>query len=241
MNINDDDRIIHTGLYTKKAHEVMSSVFGQCSDGAYENNPRYDRYWKFGDVCQEVDGEVTIHVSAKSGENERCGQYHNRWIENAFFKMCDVEVKTWMANMVKRIMQMELRDESIANGWRRDNTGFMTRYLNYDEDINVAEVYCIYELLLGRQVGVTKYDAHVIASVLGCKRQPSEIEAETKKRDQAKAVEQAHSVLVKQLNEDEKHEIDELNAKIEAVKKMYAAKRNEAWHHKMDELKKLEA
>lgn len=241
MNINDDDRIIHTGLYTKKAREVMDSVFGQCSDGAYENNPRYDKYWMFGDACQEVDGEVTIHVSAKSGENERCGQYHNRWVENAFFKMSDAEVKSWMAIMVKRIMQMELRDESIANGWRRDNTSFTTHYLNYDEDINVAEVYCIYELLLGRQVGITKYDAHVIASVLGCKRQPSEIEAETKKREHAKSIDRTYAEAVKQMNEDEKRKIDELNTKIEAVKKMYAAKRNEAWQHKMDELKKLEA
>lgn len=237
MNINDDDRIIHTGLYTKKAFDVMSSVFGQCSDGAYENNPRYDRYWKFGDAFQEVDGEVTIHVSAKSGECEHYG----RWVENAFFKMSDVEVKTWMANMVKRIMQMELRDKSIANGWRRDNTDFTTCYLNRDEDINVAEVYCIYELLLGGQVGITKYDVHVIASVLGCKRQPSEIEAETKKREHARAIDRTYAEAVKQLNEDEKREIDELNAKIEAVKKMYATKRNEAWHHKMEMLKTLEA
>ena len=233
----DNDRVVHTGLYTKKACEVMNSVFGQCSDGAYENNPRYDRYWRFGNAFQEVDGEVTIHVSAKSGESEH-GQYHSRWIENAFFKMSDVEVKTWMANMVKRIMQMELRDESIANGWRRDNEDFKTCYLNYNEDINVAEVYCIYELLLGRNVGVTKYDVSVIVSVQGSKRQPEEIEAETKKHEEVHAIESAYAEQVKAYNDEEKKLIDELNAKIKEIKDMYYSKRNEAWHEKQ---KKLEA
>lgn len=238
MIAQDNDRIVHTSMYTKKALEVLNSVFGQCSDGAYENNPRYDKYWQFGDACQEVDGEVTIHISAKSGESERCGQYRNRWVENAFFKMSDIEVKTWMANMVKRIMQMELRDEHISNGWRRDNTSFMTRYLNYNEDINVAEVYCIYEQLLGREIGVTKYNAHTICSVFGSKLQPEEIEAETAKREAVKAVERTYVEQVKALEAEEKQAVDELNAKIDEIKKMYYDKRNAAWHEKQ---KKLEA
>lgn len=234
MITNDDDRIIHTGLYTNKAKEVLSSVFGQLSDGAWENNPYYDRYWKFADAMQEVDGEVTIHISAKTGERE----YHGKWIQNGFTGMRDTDVKQWMARMVKKTMVMELKDESISNGWRRDNTEFETRYLNCHETITVAEVYCIYELLLGRNVGVTKYDVSVIASVQGSKRQPEEIEAETKKREAAHQIESEYAEHVKALNAEEKKTVDELNAKIAEIKQMYCDKRNAAWHEKQ---KKLEA
>lgn len=229
-----NDRVIHTGLYSAKAKEVMDSVFGQLSDGWGENNPRNDRWWKFGNVMQEVDGEVTIHISAKTGERD----YRNKWIENGFAHMHDLEIKQWMARMVKKTMVMELKDESISNGWRRDNTEFETRYLNYHETITVAEVYCIYELLLERNAGLTKYDVSVIASVQGSKKQPEEIEAEIKKRDAVHVIESAYAEHVKAINEEEKKLVDELNAKINEIKKMYTDKRNAAWHEKQ---KKLEA
>ena len=234
MIINDGDRIIHTGMYSVKAKEVLSSVFGQLSDGAWENNPYYDRYWKFGDVMQEVDGEVTIRISAKTGERD----YRGKWIDNGFTGMPNVEVKKWMARMVKKTMVMELKDESISNGWRRDNTEFKTHYLNYHETITVAEVYCIYELLLERNVGITKYDVSVIASVQGSKRQPEEIEAEIKKREAVKAIESTYAAQVRIYNDEEKKLVDALNAKIKEIKDTYYNKRNEAWK---DKQRKLEA
>ena len=232
----DNDCIVHTGMYTKKAKEVLSSVFGQLSDGWGENNPRNDRWWKFADAIQEIDGEITIHISAKTGERG----YQDKWIENGFNGMCGTDVKQWMARMVKKTIQMELCDESVSNGWRRDNIIFMTHYLNDDQDINinVAEVYCIYEQLLGREIDATKYDVAVINSVFGMKRQPNEIEAEMKKRETAKAIEHEYAEHVKTLDAEEKKTIDELNAKIAEIKKMYYDKRNAAWHEKQ---KKLEA
>lgn len=235
MITNNNDRIVHTGMYTKKALEVLNSVFGQLSDGWGENNPRNDRWWCFGGATQEVDGEVTIHISSKTGERKSNG----KWIENGFAHMHEPEIKQWMARMVKKTMTMELKDESIANGWCRDNTEFETHYLNYDETINVAEVYCIYELLLDRNVGITKYDVSVIASVQGSKRQPDEIELETKKREAVHEIESACTEKVKALNEEEKKLVDELNAKIAEIKKMYSDKRNEAWHEKQQRLKEI--
>lgn len=231
----DNDRIVHTGMYTAKANEVLSAVFGQLSDGWGENNPRNDRWWKFADAVQEVDGEVTIHISAKVGERG----YHDKRIENGFVGMSDAEVKQWMARMVKKTIQMELKDEHVSNGWRRDNTDFMTHYLNYNEDINVAEVYCIYEQLLGREIGITKYSSHTICSVFGAKRQPEEIEAETKKRETAKAIEHEYVEHVKALNAEEKQAVDELNAKLAEIKKMYYDKRNAAWHEKQKKLETI--
>lgn len=152
--------------------------------------------------------------------------------------MSDVEVKKWMARMVKKTMVMELDDVGLTKGAWCQTNDFETHYLNYHETITVAEVYCIYELLLDRNVGITKYDVSVIASVQGSKRQPEEIEAETKKREKVHAIESTYAAQVKIYNDEEKKLVDELNAKIKEIKDIYYSKRNEAWHEKQ---KKLEA
>ena len=234
MMIQDDDRVIHTHMYTKKAKEVLDSVFGQLSDGWGENNPRNDRWWMFGKATQEVDGEVTIHISSKTGE-----RYCSKWVDNGFTGMPDVEVKKWMARMVKKTMMMELRDDHAANGWQRDNVDFKTCYLNYHEEISVAEVYCIYELLLDRPVGVTKYDVSVIASVQGSKSAPEEIALETEKRAKVKAVEDDFASKVKALNEEEKKLVEELKAKITEIGKTFIDKRSEAHREMVEKLKAL--
>lgn len=234
MTASPDDRIIHTKLYTQKACDVMDSVFGQLSDGWGKNNWRNDRYWMFGDASVELDGEAVIRISSSPGK-----WYGRQWIENAFTHMSDFEVRAWMARMIKKTMTMELRDEGISNGWKRDNISFMTCYLNRDIEISVAEVYCMYEMLLDRQVGITKYDSSVIAGACGRMRIPEETEDAKKLQDAVKAVNDAYAEKVKQLNEEEKAEIDKLMAKIDEVKKQFALKRNDAITEKLEKLKSI--
>lgn len=235
MIAQENDRIIHTKLYTQKACDVMSSVFGQLSDGWGENNPKNDRYWMYGDAAVEPDGEAVIRISSSPGK----WYGSHRWVENAFTHMSDFEIREWMARMVKKTMTMELRDKGISNGWKRDNTSFMTCYLNRDIEISVAEVYCIYEMLLNRPVGITKYDSSVIVAACGSKRTHEETEAAKKKQDAVKAVNDMCAERVKQLNEEEKAEIDKLMAKIDEVKKQFALKRNDAITEKLEKLKSI--
>lgn len=221
-------RIIKTNLWSLKAKEVLSSVLGQLSDGWGENNSRNDRYWMFANVKQLANGNVVIEVS-----NESCkGEGYNknfRWIENAFRSMSDKEVLDFFARMVKKTAKMELKDEDpygkhhmeASFQWSRINTEFKTTYLSYDEEISIAEVYCIYEMLLGRPVGVTKYDAGVINSAVGCQRSDEDTAAEQARLDAISILKSECAKLMKEINE-------KIEAEKKAIDKKYESIRDEA-------------
>ena len=210
-------RVIKTPLWSTKAKEVLDGVLGQLSDGIYENNPRMDRYWMFAKVLREADGRVVIAVDKRTGEHGGYGS-HSRWIENAFAHMSDIEVIQFFARMVKKIAKIELKDENIINGWRRNNVEFMTRYLNYYEEISIAEVYCIYEMLLNRPVGITKYDVSIINSAVGVQRSDEETKLEQDKMDKIAEIKSNYAKRMKELNDAASTEVKLINDKYEALK-----------------------
>lgn len=168
-------RTIHTGLYGAQAHEVIDSVHGQLSDGKWENSPGYDKYWTNFDVKTADDGEVIINVNAAS--SIMWGQY---WYTNPFRSMSDTEFKKWIAQKIKAVVNDERKDRVEFGEWDRKNIDHTSLYLgNSDEKygtvVTVADIYCTYDALLGRSVGVTKYDACTICRVFGTKRTDEEI------------------------------------------------------------------
>ena len=220
--MNDTDKLhyIHTGLYSAKAKEIMSSVFGQLSDGWGENNPRNDRYWKFARVKTDETGEVLIEVET-CGSTLYCGKY----IENGFhvFRDChfgmmsDDEIKQWMARLVKKTAQMELRDNKGTSGtWKRDNENKCVYLGHYDEQygpvVTFANAYLVYEHLLGRNYA-SKYTTGCLDEVLGTPRTETEI-AIVKAKIAAK---EATEEKIKALRA-------ERDAKIEALNKEYDEK-----------------
>ena len=221
-------RIIKTPLWSTKAKEVLDSVLGQLSDGWGENNPRNDRYWMFARVLREADGRVVIMIDKRTGKNDVYGSRNYRWIENAFASMNDFQIVEFFARMIKKTAKMELKDRNIANGWKRDNVDFKTAYLNYNEDISIAEVYCIYEMLLNRPVGLTKYDISVINSAVGVQKSPEETVLEQKKMDDIELVKEEFAKKCQELNESRSSELKIVNDKYDALKdeawKQYKAK-----------------
>ena len=224
-------RIIKTPLWSTKAKEVLDSVLGQLSDGWGENNPRNDRYWKFANVLREADGRVVIVVDKRSGEGEGYNRNY-RWVENAFASMSDQDVLEFFARMVKKTAKMELKDQNIANGWKRDNIDLKTSYLNYYEDISIAEVYCIYEMLLNRPVGLTKYGVRVINSAVGVQRSPEETANEQQKMDAIALVKKEYAEHCKKLNDERTSELKLINDKYDALK-------SKAWQNYIAKLKEL--
>lgn len=168
-------RTIHTGLYGAQAHEVIDSVRGQLSDGKWENSPGYDKYWTNFDVKTADDGEVIINVNANSSST-----YCSRWYINPFYIMSDAEFKNWIARKIKAVVNDERRDRREFGEWDRKNIDGTSLYLGHADEkygpvVTVADIYCTYEALLGRSVGVTKYDACTICRVFGTKRTDEEI------------------------------------------------------------------
>lgn len=175
MNNNLKTRTIHTSLYGAQAKAVIDGVRGQLSDGKWENTPGYDKYWTNFDVETADDGEVVFMVNAGFSTT-----WCRRFMPNPFYGMSDVEFKKWIANKIKAVVNDERKDRVEFGEWDRKNIDHTTLYLGkYDETVHgvtttVADIYCTYEALLGREIGITKYDPSTICRVFGTKKTDEE-------------------------------------------------------------------
>lgn len=221
----DKTRIIHTGLYSNVAKEIISSVIAQQSDGKWENSPSMEKYWKFVDCVRAADNEVLIEVSTEPYKYE-AWSYHNKHICNGFYYMDEAKVKQKFAGWIKCIAKDEMKDENAGNQWKR-NSGMKLDYLNYYENVTAADAYFVYEMLLGRD-NVDKYDEGTVQKVLGKKLSE---EATKANEEKAKKIEQLiydRDQIIKQLKEKKEAAIKEIEAK-------YA----KDWQEKIDLYKKM--
>ena len=170
----DKKRIIHTGLYSKVAEEIISSVIGQLSDGKWESSPAMDKYWNFVGCVQAPDGEVLIEVSTESYKRESWS-YHNKYICNGFYDMDEAKVKQKFAGWIKCLAKDEMKDENAGNQWNRGSEMELD-YLSHHENVTAADAYFVNEKLLGRD-NSNKYAEHVVSRVIGAKRSAAETAA----------------------------------------------------------------
>lgn len=228
-------RTIQTPFSSTKAYEVLSSVLGQMSDGMWENSGRMDKYWRFADVKQAANGNVYLEISDEDVKPDgRDSRGNCKWVLNGFVDMNDEAILQFFAAKIKHIMQEDLKDANITNGWRRDYEAFHTAYLNYKEDITVAEVYCIYDILKHRSLKTFK--AEVVKAVLGCQKSKEEVaallvkqtalaEAAAELNTKVKELEAALNIAVEQLKENYSNERAKLYR--EHAEKMAAANINQ--------------
>ena len=206
---NNKKRIIHTGLYSNVAKEIISSVIGQLSDGWGENSPANEKWWRFADCGQATDGEVLIEVSSEPYEYDFLSHY-DRCMRNGFYYMSDTEVKQKFAGWIKKTAKMEMNDENAGNQWNRGSE-MELNYLNYHENVTAADAYFVYEALLGRD-NDRKYAKSTVLKVAGKK-----LSEEATKANEDKAKEVAEKLahrdqLLKQLKEKKEADIKQIEA-----------------------------
>lgn len=212
---NTNTRTIHTNLYGAQAKAVIDSVHGQLSDGKWENSPGYDKYWTNFNVETADDGEVIIKVNADGATT-----WAQRFMPNPFYHMSDVEFKNWIARKIKAVVNDERKDRVEFGEWDRKNTGHTTLYLGkYDETVHeitttVADVYCTYEALLGREIGIAKYDSSTICRVFGTKRTDYEIAKVKSAREHKDAIYAKYKAQIDGLRESTKVAIQKLEEKL---------------------------
>lgn len=207
---NSKKRIIHTGLYSNVAKEIIQSVLGQLSDGWGESNPANDKWWRFADCVQAPDGEVLIEVSTESWEYSEFRSYSHRYVYNGFYSMSDTEVMQKFAGWIKKTAKMEMKDENAGNQWNRSSE-MKLDYLNHNENVTAADAYFVYEKLLGRD-NDRKYAESTVLKVAGKKLSE---EATKTNEEKAKQIEEklAHrDQLLKQLKEKKEADIKQIEA-----------------------------
>ena len=223
---NNKKRIIHTGLYSKVAKEIISSVIGSLSDGWGENNPANEKWWRFADCVQAPDGEVLIEVSTESWEYDEFRSYSHKYTYNGFHSMSDVEVMQKFAGWIKKTAKMEMNDENAGNQWNRGSE-MKLDYLNYHENVTAADAYFVYETLLGRD-NTRKYSCSTVQKVLGKKLSDEAIKANEEKAKEIAEKLAYRDQLLKQLKEKK-------DADIKQIEAQYA----KDWHDICDQYKKL--
>ena len=207
---NSKKRIIHTGLYSNVAKEIIQSVLGQLSDGYGESNPANEKWWKFADCVQAPDGEVLIEVSTESWKYDEFRSNCHKYVYNGFHNMSDAEVKQKFAGWIKKTAKMEMKDENAGNQWNRGSE-MKLDYLNYHENVTAADAYFVYETLLGRD-NDRKYAESTVLKVVGKK-----LSEEATKANEEKAKEIAEKLahrdqLLRQLKEKKEADIKQIEA-----------------------------
>ena len=143
----DKIRIIKTKFYGDRAYDILRAVAGNLSDGKWENARGYDKYWTNFNVKQLPDNQVVFEVNA--GPYEKWGR---DYLRNPFLNMDDAKFLAWYAGKLKAVIKDEAKYEEWNKGWwNRDNMEDRTTYLSYDLDVTVADVYTVYDELLGRK------------------------------------------------------------------------------------------
>ena len=198
---------IHTNLYTNKASEILDSVLGQLSDGWGENNSGNDGYWMFARINRANNGEVLITISddfyKSSFSSYRSSTY------NKFKGMSEDAIRRKFAYWIKKTTKMDIDDNKLEP-WNRHSVTSKLCYLGRHDDVTIAEAYVVYEILLGRNVGITKYDVASIAAVQGSPRSEEEIKLFKTKMANLNKVKFEHDSELKKINDDFELKVENL-------------------------------
>lgn len=134
-------RIIKTGLKTQKECDIIDGVFGQLSDGMWENSRAAGGYWPYIDADLE-NGEVVLKVS----------NTYRKYNEptNKLLDMSDDDIKKWLAKKIKQVIKEEGLDWDRGN---EEETDYLdTEWRKSKQPSTVADCYYVYEVLKGRNV-----------------------------------------------------------------------------------------
>lgn len=134
-------RIIKTGLKTQKECDILDGVFGQLSDGMWENSRAAGGYWPYIDAELE-NGEVVLKVSTAYRKYEEP--------TNKLLNMTDDDIKKWLAKKIKQVIKEEGLDWDRGN---EETTDYLdTEWRKSKQPSTVADCYYVYEVLKGRNV-----------------------------------------------------------------------------------------
>ena len=136
--LNGDTHLVDLGL-DPKFKGMIDSVFGQMSDGYWENSPRMRGYSKFATPILK-DNKIYLEIDNAHWTGDGARTVYNLWDG-----MSDARVKQFLADKIKFLV----KEEGLK--WDRGNT-HTTDYLSYSDPYSVKDCYYAYELLKGRNV-----------------------------------------------------------------------------------------
>ena len=99
-------RTVRLGIDGQKGLIFVQSIFGQLSDGLWENSPRMEGYWRFAEA-KSLDGETCLEISDEELDWPRG---YTRPVINKLIWMTDQEIVGWLVEKAKKIIAEERKD-----------------------------------------------------------------------------------------------------------------------------------
>lgn len=166
MDKTIETRRVHTKLFTDIAKDAIDSVFGQLSDGFWENSRRMEQYWQFAHVERDLNGEVVIVVDKITGKihGSNC-----KWTSNAFAEMTDNQVLEFLGKKLREIANIEFKDKDLKPDHSSQRT---MEYLTRNTPITAEMTYVLADILLGKSVDCK---AFILQRLIGQARSVDEI------------------------------------------------------------------
>lgn len=216
MNNTNKTRTINTTFYGDYAAEIINAVAGQLSDGLWENSRGYDKYWTNFSVKRLDDNRVVFIVNTDSYT-----RYCGRFLDNPFYNMSETEFLAWYAGKLKAVIRAEAKDNNWKKGWwKRNNTTNKSIYLNYKLDITVADIYCVYDELLGRK---SRADKEIYNRIFGQKADDATIAKRTEFAEVKEKALAEYNKHIAMLDEKLKKFTAEIDADKQQAHKVYCA------------------
>ena len=202
-------RIIHTDTYTNKSKIILTKLKDYMRrDWGSKQQFRNATYAK---INVEPNGEVTWVVSDQPWDYRRTIYYK---------KQNDNDVRAWLAGMLKTMVFRTWRQTGVdTRQWNRQNNKLTLDCFNNDEsDITVADVYCMYELLLNRKNFKRHYTAKFVKNFVGESLDPIATELEVARREEAEKLWIKFQDECNRLNNEQ---YDEIQRSDEAIRNKY--------------------
>ena len=91
-------RFVDSGLRGETNKDILNSCIGQMSDGHYENDPSYGKYWKH---CKILHFDEVCFIVVDD----------DPWHGSGFMDMSDEEVRHLFSSIIKNTMNSGFRNE----------------------------------------------------------------------------------------------------------------------------------
>ena len=134
-------RLVETELQGSDQFQILESVIGQFSDGAWESSSHMEPKWVFIDILlNPYTDKVEIRVSQNICV--RSCFFPKRWIWNPYLEKSDLEIKKYFARKIKTIVNLEAKDLGKKIEFKLGNHLKLNYLGDWTQDVNCAvEVY----------------------------------------------------------------------------------------------------
>ena len=136
---------------SQKDKAVLEGMFGQLSDGIWENSSSMEKYWRSMTLSQDEKGNVELRFNPVISDRVpkwRRGhiEYDYKYKRSAYNDMNDRETRSFLASKIKSVFNTEKKDYPSLGKWSADNINRMD-YIG--GDVTVADAYSLYKRLKG--------------------------------------------------------------------------------------------